>query len=198
MKCLNHRNANAIGQCSKCGIPVCEICNRSEDEDVLMCEACGMFSTFSAMTQKKVSIDEKRIQKELEDSSKKIKRRSVMLTASVVMALIIVIIEVIWYLSLSDTEFNQSNPSEDYVTSIIMINNAIREYRENHDSKAPDSLETLLGDYLPDNEIWKKNLLDYHYKKITPYKYELIPPLKKDDSIPDILFSDEGPGIVGI
>ena len=58
-------------------------------------------------------------------------------------------------------------------------------------------MEDLLGNYLPDNEVWKKIFKDYYYKKISPYKYELTPPLI-DDDMPDIVFTDEGPEVVGI
>lgn len=39
MKCLNHPNAAAIGQCSSCEIPLCGMCASFVD-DVLLCEKC--------------------------------------------------------------------------------------------------------------------------------------------------------------
>lgn len=196
MKCLNHRYVNAVGQCSNCGVAICEVCNRSEDEEVLMCEACSMLSTFTTMRKRKKDIDEKRSEKELEDTSKKIKRRSVILAASIVFTLIIIIIEVIWYISLTRTDNSEPEPLDDYFTATIIMSNAIASYREDHEGEIPESMEDLLGTYLPDNEIWKKFIQEYHYAKKTPDKYELMPPLI-NDGIPDIVISDEGLAIVG-
>ncbi len=197
IKCSNHRNADAIGQCARCKIPICEVCNVSEDEGLMMCEACAMLSTFSSMSKRKEIIDEKRTHKELESSSKKMRRRSLILTALVAIALIIVAAEVIWYFSLTNVKVDRFNPYEDYLATTIKINDAIVRYRADHEGEAPDSLEVLLGVYLPESDVWKRGIKAFYYNKINPFKYELMPPLKSDD-IPDIVFSDEGPEIVGM
>lgn len=197
IKCSNHRNVDAIGQCAKCKIPICEVCNVSEDEDILMCEACAMLSTFSAMSKRKKGIDEKRTDKELQKSGKKIKQRSVILTASVIIALVIIIAELIWYFSLTNIKPVTFNPYENYLATTIEINDAIIRYREDHDGEVPDSLEDLIGRYLQETDMWKKGIKEFYYSKTAPFKYELMPPLKSDD-IPDIVFSNEGPEIVGM
>lgn len=196
-KCSNHSNTDAIGQCTECKIPLCDVCNVSEGDDLIMCEACAMLSTFSAMSKRKKGIDEKRTNKELQKTGKKIKRRSVTLTAMVITAVLIIIAELLWYFSLTNMEKVNFDPYENYLASTIEINDAIIRYREDHNGVAPDSLEDLIGRYLPETDIWKKGIKVFYYSKAAPSKYELMPPLESDD-IPDIVFSEEGPEIVGM
>jgi len=198
MKCKNHPKIKAVGQCSECGVTLCEACNSSEDTSSFMCESCAMLSTFSAMTQRKKEVDEKRTNKKLKDSGKDQKRRTTILITAVAIASVIVIIQLAWYFSLSTPDMEAFDPKEDYFSSTMIINDAIVKYRGDHDGKVPDSLEDLLGEYLPEGDTWKKSLSNYTYKKITPYKYELEPPLTEDSIVPDITISDESITIFGI
>jgi hypothetical protein len=197
-KCLNHPNRDAIGQCAGCKIPICEVCNVSEVDGLIMCEACAMLSTFTEMTERKREIDEKRISREFEETGKRQERRTKILLTAVVLTILIAVIQIIWYLNLIKPVAEQLDPSDEYISSTMHINDAIVKYRKDNDGKVPDSLEILMGEYLPETDTWKKVLWEYSYKKLAADKYELAPPAAEDSNLPDISITDEGIRVFGM
>ncbi|MBW2608040.1 MAG: hypothetical protein JRD05_10440 [Deltaproteobacteria bacterium] len=198
MKCTNHPKIDAVGQCSECGSFLCNVCVASEEAGSIKCDRCSMFSTLTALTQIKIEAKERRDKRIVDDAVKKQKRRKSRLLITVAIAALIAVIELVWHFSISHTEIKEFVPSEKTFVTTTVINEAIINYREDHGEKVPDSLEDLAGDYLPKDQRWKNSLRDFTYRKITPYKYELIPPETASDTLPDLIFTEEGVKLIGM
>jgi hypothetical protein len=150
------------------------------------------------MTERKKDIEERRTHKELEEASKSQERRTKIVIAAIAAAILIAAMQIVWYINLSPTVVEEFDPAEELLSTTMLINNAITNYRENNDGEVPDSLEDLLGEYLPETETWEKTVWSYTYQKKTPNEYELAPPLAEDSDIPGISISDKGIVIFGI
>jgi hypothetical protein len=69
---------------------------------------------------------------------------------------------------------------------------------EKDEGAVPDSLDTLVGNYLPDDLRWRNALLDYSYQKISPSRYKMVtPPIDRADG-PSLVFTDEGLKVLGM
>ncbi len=198
MKCTNHPKEDAIAICAKCKKFLCTICAVPQRDGSYLCDECAMLSTLqqmSGMVEEKQATKEQK--KELEKGKKK-KRFIVRTLIIICVGMVIGAVELFYYFQFSKPEAEEFIPSKDHVTMAMIIDQAIRDYKNNNGGILPFKLTDLLGTYLPADKVGPNDLADFIYIRSSPTTYELIPKNLKTGTrpIPEFLFTDEGLEVV--
>ncbi len=106
--------------------------------------------------------------------------------------IVIGIVGLFLYFRPNITELKKFTPSEQPVVTAIIIDEAIRDYAEDHNGIFPQRLDELLGRHISPDVITSRDLEDFHYRRISPNSYELWPEKIDDEMIQDLVFTEGG------
>lgn len=106
--------------------------------------------------------------------------------------IVIGIVALFLYFRSSITELKEFTPSEQPVVTAIIIDEAIRDYAEDHNGIFPQRLDELVGRYISPDVITPRDLEDFAYRRISPNSYELWPEKIDDEMIQDFVFTEGG------
>ena len=83
-------------------------------------------------------------------------------------------------------------PSKHLAVTTIILDQSIRDYSKDHEGRVPQRLEQILGEHLLSEDIKPGDLEYFHYRRISPYSYELMPKKMENDQAPNLIFTEEG------
>jgi len=106
--------------------------------------------------------------------------------------IVIGIVALFLYFRSSIPELKEFTPSEQPVVTAIIIDEAIRDYAEDHNGIFPQRLDELLGRYISPDVMTPRDLEDFDYRRISPNSYELWPEKIDDEMIQDFVFTEGG------
>jgi len=192
MRCTSHPDEDATVQCVVCKKPLCDLCAVPQRDGTFTCDGCAMLTTLQAMATR---VEEKRstkeIKRQLEEAKRKgrVYRRTLILIA---VAMVIAIVELVYYFRISKPEAEEFIPARDPAAMTMIINQAIQDYSEDHGGILPYRLEDLLGRYLPPERMGARDLENYSYTKSSANSYELRAKKMGAHPIPDFVVTEEG------
>jgi len=200
MKCIYHPDKDAIVQCSRCRSPLCEQCAIPEGNESFICRRCAALkagqdaheASKDACEEINQHLEEKEYKRQIEEAKKK-RLPYLMRLALISLAVGIIIVNLFLYFGSSIPELKEFTASEQPVVTAIIIDEAIRDYAEDHGGNFPQRLDELLGKYISPDVVMPKDLEDFHYRRISPNSYELWPEKIDDDMIQDLVFTEERP-----
>lgn len=94
------------------------------------------------------------------------------------------------YFGSSIPKLEEFIPSEQPLVTAVIIDEAVRDYAEDHGGNFPRRLGELLGKYISPDEITPRDLEDFHYRRISPRSYELRPKKIDDEMVEDLTFTE--------
>jgi len=139
--------------------------------------------------EKRKGKEVKRVDQEEAKKRKRLYRR---ILIPICLGIVIGIVELFLYFGSSIPELEEFIPSEQPVVTAIFIDEAIRDYAEDHDRIFPQSLGELLGRYISPDVITPRDLEDFDYRRISPRSYQLRPKKVDDEMIEDFVFTEGG------
>ena len=191
MKCINHPDKDATCQCLVCKTPLCDDCAIPVESGGFKCTNCTLRTTVEEMNQirreKHKGKELKRVDQEKAKKKKRLYRR---ILIPVSLGIVIAIVELFLYFGSSIPESEKFIASEQPVVTAILIDEAIRDYAEDHGGEFPQGLDELLGRYISPDVITPTDLEDFHYRRISPRSYELRPKKVDDEMIEDLTFTE--------
>jgi len=191
MKCINHPDKDAITQCLVCKTPLCEECAIPVESGGFKCTNCTLRTTIQEMSQmRQERLKGKEIRRVDEEEAKKKKRLYRRILIPISIGVVIAIAQVFLYFGSSIPELEKFVASQQPLVTAIIIDEAIRDYAEDHGGTFPQSLGEVLGRYISPDVITPRDLEDFHYKRISPRSYELRPKKVDDEMIEDLTFTE--------
>jgi hypothetical protein len=191
MKCINHPDRDATTQCLVCKTPLCDDCAIPLESGGSKCTNCTLRTTIEEMSQirkeKRKGIAVKRVDQEEAKKKRRLYRR-VLIPIS--LGVVIAIVQVFLYFGSSIPESEKFIASEQPDVAAIIIDEAIRDYAEDHNGIFPQSLGEVLGRYLSPEVITPRDLEEFDYKRISPRSYELRPKKVDNEMVEDLTFTE--------
>ena len=192
MSCTYHPNANAKVHCSVCKTPLCAQCANPEGDDTFLCDRCAMRATIQAMGERRQGKIEDKKLATIEKKARRKKQTNFRKLIPVTVGIVIAIVELFFYFRLSTNESERFNPHQDPAPVGVVIDQAIREFSQDHGGEVPQRLENLLGKYLPPDRIGPGALQEFYYTKRSTYSYELWPNGNGKDPMSNFVFTEDG------
>ncbi len=189
-KCAQHPFTDANVRCSRCGVPLCEQCALSAGKEGYTCIGCAGVEAAQKIEARQVEREELRI--ELEAKQKRpLERKHIIGWSSVAL---IIILNVIVYLKASIPAGETPRPGEHPIPTIFILDQAIREYAEDHEQEVPPNLDAVLGEYIPSAAMSAEDLRHFSYHRNSRYTYELRLTSSNPQSGPALILTEKGVG----
>lgn len=192
MKCSYHPGKEAVTKCSQCQKPLCDECAASVIDKVVVCSRCAILV---AAQDASLGVDERREEREDKRQAMEAKRKRKSHTLLlVVISIAVAVLAANLYLYLKSPDIpdaRQFDPFENLVLTADLINDALRDYANDHDGKFPAKLDDIPGKYMPSEKITSSVLEKFSYTRSSPHSYEL----RLKDSVggtdSDFVFTEE-------
>jgi hypothetical protein len=107
---------------------------------------------------------------------------------------VIIAVNVIVYFKASIPVGETPRAAEHPIPTAFVLDQAIREYAEDHEQEAPPSLEAVLGEYIPSEVLSPEDLRHFRYRKKSQSGYELQVAPSNPQSGPKLVLTEEGVG----
>lgn len=197
MKCTNHPETNAAGQCLSCRKPFCEDCLMEMGDGTFKCMNCSLRFTLQQMGERRQAKAKTKQIKKLEGRASKKKRAYLRILIPVALGVVIAIVELFLYDRVSRHEVEQFSPAERPSAFVFVIDQAIRDYAADHNGAVPAHLNDLLGKYLPPEKVKESDLEMLTYVRKSPSSYELRAKRLTNDPLPPLSFTEKGVDVGG-
>jgi transcription initiation factor TFIIIB Brf1 subunit/transcription initiation factor TFIIB len=186
MRCTNHPDKEARVRCSHCGKYLCDECATEEGKGRYTCLSCAA----AVAAQDAVLGIERRIsEREERDERRRGKKRftylRVFIPVSVAAGLLIASFNV--YLKISQPQMDAFDPAQHPVASLIVVDQAIREFAMDHGGRVPDNLEAIQDHYLNGAGLGAVRLDSVIYIRKSPAQYELRLKTSGDEHAPALM-----------
>lgn len=197
MRCTNHPRRDATAQCRACKRPFCAECGMHIETGAFVCMSCMVGTTLQQMTQR---MDEKARAREIRAIRAKTrkKRTLVRVLVQIFLGALLVGGELAFLVVFSKNQAKQFAPPDSPMAFLMMIDDAIQEYREDHRGDVPKTLENLLGQYLPPDRVRVDDLKGVIYVRKTPIMYELRLKEKEGRRTPNLVLTEEAVELGGL
>jgi hypothetical protein len=105
---------------------------------------------------------------------------------------LIILLNAVVYFKASIPAVETLTAAEHPVPTAFVLDQAIREYAEDHEQEVPPSLEAVLGEYVPLEVVSLEDLHNFTYRKISRSSYELQVATSNAPSGPRFVLTEEG------
>jgi hypothetical protein len=190
MKCAYDPDRDAIAKCSHCNKLLCDQCAIPEREDSFICSRCAALRAAQDVVQ---GIDQHREEKESRRQIREArKQRRPYLKRLILVSSILGIMVVGLNLHLRATlpKWEKSALPQHPLVIAIILDQAIRDYSEDHNGEVPHSLYELLDHYISSEEIEPGELDNFYYNRISPHSYELRPEKFNDKDVMKLILTE--------
>jgi hypothetical protein len=190
MKCAYHPHKEAVVNCSMCRKPLCDECAEQKVGENIICSRCMALSAANeaagGAVERQLEHEERKT-----EADQKGKRRRVVMISVIMLAVLVLLANVYMYMGPKVPEIAQFDPNQHPLLTADLINDGIIDYAKDHDGKFPGSLNDLLEQYLPYDEIAPSVLDRFYYRRFTPTSYELRFKDAESQEFSDIVFGKE-------
>ena len=192
MKCDNHPDRYATTKCLSCRASLCDECTVPLDDGRLMCDQCSLLTILQERHQK--AKDKFQAKKRNRDISAAHKKRLgyIRKWAPIFGILILVLIGANYYLNIPIIESQAIDLEQHPDAMMLVLDQAIRDYAENNEGHVPNTLDELIGKYLPPEQIKLKHLNQFVYVRKSDNSYTIWPKDPKSSPIPDFILTEKG------
>jgi len=136
-------------------------------------------------------IEEKEIERQIQEAKRK--RRPYLLCLTVIfLVLLPIIVSLFFYFRAFMPGCEEFIPSKHLAVTTIILDQLIRDYSKDHERRVPQRLEQILGEHLLPEHIKPGDLEYFHYRRISPYSYELMPKRLEGELILDLVLTETG------
>jgi hypothetical protein len=192
MKCAYDPDRDAIAKCSYCNKLLCVQCAIPEGENSFICSRCAALRAAQDVVQ---GIDQREEEKEsIRQIREARKQRSPYLKRLILVSSILgaMVIGLNLHLRAALPKWEKSALPQHPVVIAIILDQAIRDYSEDHNGEIPHSLYELLDHYISSEEIVPGELDNFYYSRISPHSYELRPKKFNDKDAMEIILTEAG------
>jgi len=151
-----------------------------------------MRETIQAMGERRQNKKEGKELKTHENRARRKKQTNFRKLIPVTVGIVIAVVELFFYFRISTNESEKFIPHQDPVPVSVVIDQAIKEFSQDHGGEVPQRLEDLLGKYLPPDRIGAGALQEFYYTKRSTYSYELWPTGNGGVPMSNFVFTEDG------
>jgi transcription initiation factor TFIIIB Brf1 subunit/transcription initiation factor TFIIB len=190
MKCVYHTDREAAGICGTCRKPLCEECSLKQTDGETLCSQCAALSAAQdAVTghEERQAAHEERKAK----AARKAKKPHVAMTVILILAGLVLLANVYMYMGPNTPDVPQYDPNQYPLVTAELVNEGLNNYANANGGKYPGSLDVLLHEYIPFDQITPSVLEMFSYVRLSPTSYELR--FRDQDNVEyrDIVFGKE-------
>jgi len=192
MKCENHSDRIADHHCLSCNAPLCDPCAIYMENGTIMCDRCSLLAI---LEEKHLKAHEKlTTKKEQQFRFTNRKRREILIRKTVLYTVVLITAFVSLHVfhQLNRPKNREINLSEHSDALFFILDQAIYDYTQDNTGELPDSLEDLVGRYLPAERVGRNALAQFSYEKGIPPSYRLNFKENINNPIAGMVFTEEG------
>lgn len=190
MKCSNHPRKRAVGNCSRCGKPLCEECIAEGQKETVVCFPCA---AAIAAHEAAVGVEKRQEDREEREIRRESRKKStylrIFLPIAVIVALLMVGLNV--YFKRSMKKPDAFDPNEFPTATMIILDQAIQRYAADHGGTFPENLQAI-GKYIDSEKIGSAPLNQFIYNRQSPTQYVLRQKGPRKNGVPEIVMTERG------
>lgn len=175
MKCKTHPDIDASTQCKVCDVYLCKKCAIPSGDNLFVCSRCHIKDIGEGMVRQRNEWESKKADRERLVEKKQKKQARIRRNILFFIVAAVLVAELVIYFSAPDTYMPEYEPSEPSLVWTMILEEAIAEYASDHEGRVPQRLDELMSEYLPLDETELPDPTGFHYKRLSPYSYELHP-----------------------
>ena len=192
MKCTYHPERDAAERCSQCKKPLCDDCAIADGGNTFICSRCvALKAAHEVAHGTEQRLEEREEKREIRKTKRK-KSPYLRIFLPISSALALILLGLNFYFRSTTPILEESPQAEHPAVTIMTVDQALRDYSVDHQGKFPARLYELLGKYIPQEEMDRKDLEKFEYKRPSSRSYELQAKESGREDISDLVFTEAG------